>query len=287
MMASNVAILFLMTCIGITSSYDFRPIVEVLNPQFQPLSLLDVVDQGSVVRYNDDLTKFTVIKDRNLHACFLTRYDAEWNLDEEEKQNIVHTQRPRIVKTPPQLMQFGQTCGETIKSMCKKSLIFWIDSNEPQSPRGSPRDNTRMNSISGPFRFLPLKDDQNPSEHRIRTPPPIGGRSEFKAPPPLPGNIGHFRSPIRTPPPLPQAYHGPVSQVVKAPEEVEIQEKETPPPRIQEGKRRPVPYAAPQRLPSVVRPMLVKILPEQSVRSQAYPVPVKNEHVLTPFKINK
>lgn len=29
---------------------------EILNPQYQPLSLLDVVDQGAVVKFNDDKT---------------------------------------------------------------------------------------------------------------------------------------------------------------------------------------------------------------------------------------
>lgn len=181
-------------------------------------------------------------------------------------------------------MQFGETVGQTIMSMCKKSSIFWIDT---ATPHGSPRDNVRAHGNSELFQFLPLKTDTNQPEHHVRTPSPIGGRSEVRAPPPLPVNNGHFRLPIRTPPPLPQAYHDPGPRDVKAPAQVVNENIETPPSRIQEGKRRPVPYAAPHRLPSVVRPMLVKVLPGQSVRSRAYPVPVKNEHVLTPFKINK
>ncbi|XP_021349764.1 RNA-binding protein 33-like isoform X2 [Mizuhopecten yessoensis] len=101
-------------------------------PQHEPIKLMDAISEDGSVVYSDDTSRMTSVKDNNFKACFITDFDPEWNLDINEKQEVVNTHEPEIVRSPLQYEHLKVRTGDMIAMMCKKSKIYWLTETHSQ-----------------------------------------------------------------------------------------------------------------------------------------------------------
>ncbi|XP_060083330.1 uncharacterized protein LOC132562595 [Ylistrum balloti] len=152
-------------------------------PQHEPVRLMDAISEDGNVVYSDEVSRLTSVKDNNFKACFITDFDPEWNLDIREKQALVNTHEPEIVRSPLQFENLKIRTGDMIAGMCKKSKIYWLTETHSQ-PLPSVRAAVSGDSGLPPPVFHPVVPANEESRVQPQAPLHIPA-----APPKIPGRI--------------------------------------------------------------------------------------------------
>ncbi|XP_033760953.1 mucin-1-like [Pecten maximus] len=194
--------------LGRFSNFDAVPA-----PQHEPVRLMDAIAEDGSVVYSDEASRLTSVKDNNFKACFITDLDPEWNLDINEKQELVDTHEPEIVRSPLQYENLKIRTGDMIAMMCKKSKIYWLTETHSQ-PLQSARSADSDSPGLPPRVYHPIVPSHSGVPHHA--PSHMGVPQHAPAPQHVPGHMGapqhvpaHMGAPHHVPGHMGVPHHAP------------------------------------------------------------------------------
>lgn len=212
-------------------------------PQHVPVSLMDAISEDGSVKYSDEDSRLTSVKDNNFKACFITDLDPEWSLDLNEKQSLIDTHEPEIVRSPLQYENLKLRTGDMIALMCKKSKIYWLTETHSQ-PLQSGGRSLDHRELPPPVRH-PIAPAHQPQVQHLPRPVHVVSHT----PAHIPHQVHAQSVPQQVPSHMGTSQHAPAH--VSAPQlaPVHIGTPQHVPARVEVPQRAPAPQHVPQAQP--------------------------------------